>query len=92
MHGRDVRPSVMMDMISHMASTSAYQRLRTEEQLGYIVFSFTRRMNAVQGFSVVVQVRRPRPQSKQSFRFLKKGTWIGGVLGHACMPTRGSCS
>lgn len=43
MVGEDVRGSVLLDLLSHCASTSAYQRLRTEEQLGYVVFSFTRR-------------------------------------------------
>jgi insulysin len=46
---------VLLDLTNHLAYTSAYQRLRTEEQLGYIVFTSLRRLNGAQGLSIVVQ-------------------------------------
>lgn len=50
-----------------MASTSAYQRLRTEQQLGYIVFAFLRRLNGGQGLSVVVQSPSASPPQLDGF-------------------------
>jgi len=46
----------ILELIGHIAYTSAYQKLRTEEQLGYIVSAFPRKiMGGGQGLSVVVQ-------------------------------------
>eukprot|EP00640_Fibrocapsa_japonica_P000489 CAMPEP_0113948168 /NCGR_PEP_ID=MMETSP1339-20121228/68882_1 /TAXON_ID=94617 /ORGANISM="Fibrocapsa japonica" /LENGTH=1055 /DNA_ID=CAMNT_0000955109 /DNA_START=417 /DNA_END=3580 /DNA_ORIENTATION=+ /assembly_acc=CAM_ASM_000762 len=51
------RRGCLLDLVSHMAYTSAFNQLRTEEQLGYIVSSFQRKSGEPQvlGFSVMVQ-------------------------------------
>jgi insulysin len=46
----------IIDLISHMAYSSAYNQLRTKEQLGYIVSSYVRKSTGgAWGLSVVVQ-------------------------------------
>ncbi len=55
-----------------MASTSAYQKLRTEQQLGYIVFAFLRRLNGAQGLSVVVQSPSASPPQLDGFIEVKR--------------------
>lgn len=46
----------ILDLIVHMAYTSAYNQLRTKEQLGYIVSASTRKVaGGAWGMSVVVQ-------------------------------------
>ncbi|EKU21330.1 insulysin [Nannochloropsis gaditana CCMP526] len=65
--GGDTKSDVILDVLSHMASTSAYQRLRTEQQLGYIVFAFLRRLNGGQGLSVVVQSPSASPPQLDGF-------------------------
>lgn len=46
----------VLDLIAHMAYNSAYNQLRTKEQLGYIVSAFTRKVaGGSWGISVVVQ-------------------------------------
>lgn len=66
-HPQDTKSDVILDVLSHMASTSAYQRLRTEQQLGYIVFAFLRRLNGGQGLSVVVQSPSASPPQLDGF-------------------------
>ena len=46
--GGSAHEDVLLDLLGHLASTSAYQRLRSEQQLGYIVFAFVRRVNGAQ--------------------------------------------
>jgi insulysin len=46
----------LLDLISHMAYSSAYNQLRTKEQLGYAVSSFTRKSaGGAWSLSVVIQ-------------------------------------
>ena len=53
----------VLDLISHMAYNSAYNQLRTKEQLGYIVSAFTRKTaGAAWGLTVVVQSSSASPQ------------------------------
>lgn len=66
-NSQDTKSDVILDVLSHMASTSAYQRLRTEQQLGYIVFAFLRRLNGGQGLSVVVQSPSASPPQLDGF-------------------------
>lgn len=52
----------LLDLISSMAYNSAYNQLRTKEQLGYIVSAFTRKVaGGVWGLSVVVQSSSASP-------------------------------
>lgn len=44
-----------IDLISQILSEPCYNVLRTQEQLGYIVFCGTRRANGVQGLRIIVQ-------------------------------------
>jgi insulysin len=51
------------DLISHLAYNSAYNQLRTKEQLGYIVSAFTRKTaGSAWGLSVVVQSSSASPK------------------------------
>jgi len=53
----------IVELISQMAYTSAYDQLRTKEQLGYIVSAFSRKTaGSAAGFSVVVQSSTTLPQ------------------------------
>lgn len=46
----------ILELISHMAYTSAYSQLRTKEQLGYIVSAFARKnTGGAWGLSIIVQ-------------------------------------
>eukprot|EP00980_Cylindrotheca_fusiformis_P026152 scaffold15472_cov117-Cylindrotheca_fusiformis.AAC.16 len=52
----------VVDLISHMAYNSAYNQLRTKEQLGYIVSAFTRKAaGSSWGLTVVVQSSNASP-------------------------------
>ena len=53
----------ILDLISHLAYNSAYNQLRTQEQLGYIVSAYTRKTTgAAWGFTVVVQSSSASPE------------------------------
>lgn len=52
----------IVDLIAHMAYNSAYNQLRTKEQLGYIVSAFTRKVaGGGWGLTVVVQSSTASP-------------------------------
>ena len=52
----------ILDLIAHMAYNSAYNQLRTKEQLGYIVSAFTRKVaGGCWGMTVVVQSSTASP-------------------------------
>lgn len=54
----------ILDLISQLAYNSAYNQLRTKEQLGYIVSAFTRKTaGAAWGFTVVVQSSTASPNT-----------------------------
>lgn len=54
----------VLDLISHMAYNSAYNQLRTKEQLGYIVSAFTRKSaGSSWGLTVVVQSSSASPNT-----------------------------
>jgi len=59
--GEDSKRDACLSLICHIAGTSAYQRLRTEEQLGYIVQAFTWAEQHVAGLCVLVQGNRLPP-------------------------------
>lgn len=53
----------MLDLISHLAYNSAYNQLRTKEQLGYIVSAHTRKTTGgAWGLTVVVQSSSAPPE------------------------------
>jgi len=45
----------LIDLFSQCSSSSAFTQLRTNEQLGYVVWSGTSRENGVHGFRVIIQ-------------------------------------
>ncbi|ODV92635.1 hypothetical protein CANCADRAFT_56288 [Tortispora caseinolytica NRRL Y-17796] len=47
-----------LDLLSQIAVEPAFDRLRTEEQLGYVVFSGTRTSRTTAGFRVLIQSER----------------------------------
>ena len=49
---------MLLELFSQIINESCYNQLRTQEQLGYIVFSGVRRSNGAQGFRVIVQSER----------------------------------
>lgn len=53
----------ILDLIGHLASSSAYNQLRTKEQLGYIVSVYTRKTaGGTWGLTVVVQSSSKTPK------------------------------
>jgi len=53
----------ILDLIGHMAYTSAFQTLRTEQQLGYIVSAYPRSVTGgAHGISIVVQSSSKAPE------------------------------
>ncbi|OWR43903.1 putative metalloprotease, partial [Danaus plexippus plexippus] len=55
---RRVRQNVVLELLAQALSEPCFHVLRTQEQLGYIVFSGIRRSNGVQGLRVIVQSDR----------------------------------
>jgi hypothetical protein len=54
---------VLLDLISHMAYNSAYNQLRTQEQLGYIVSASTRKTaGGAWGLTIIVQSSSATPK------------------------------
>jgi insulysin len=52
----------ILDLITHMAYTSAFTQLRTKEQLGYIVSAFARKTaGSTWGMSIVIQSSKALP-------------------------------
>jgi len=60
--GVDAKRDAALSVICHVASTSCYQRLRTEEQLGYIVQSGVWAEGHVAGLNVIVQGKSLPPR------------------------------
>ncbi|VVC86828.1 unnamed protein product [Leptidea sinapis] len=52
---REPRDNVTLELLAQTLSEPCFHVLRTQEQLGYIVFSGVRRSNGVQGLRVIVQ-------------------------------------
>lgn len=59
--GEDLKRDACLSLMCHMAATSAFQQLRTEEQLGYIVQAGGWAEHHVSGFCVIVQGNRLAP-------------------------------
>jgi len=57
----DLRRDACVSLACHIAHVSAFQKLRTEQQLGYIVQVFPWQEHHVIGFSILVQGTRESP-------------------------------
>ncbi|XP_050359378.1 insulin-degrading enzyme [Nymphalis io] len=55
---RRARPNVTLELLAHALAEPCFHALRTQEQLGYIVFSGVRRSNGAQGLRIIVQSDR----------------------------------
>ena len=55
---QDTKLNMLLELFSQIINEGCYNQLRTQEQLGYIVFSGVRRSNGAQGFRVIVQSER----------------------------------
>ena len=55
---QDTRQNMLLELFSQIINENCYNQLRTQEQLGYIVFSGVRRSNGAQGLRVIVQSER----------------------------------
>jgi len=55
---QDTRQNMLLELFSQIINENCYNQLRTQEQLGYIVFSGVRRSNGAQGLRVIVQSDR----------------------------------
>jgi insulysin len=50
---------VFLDLVAQILSEPCYNILRTQDQLGYIVFSGTRKANGAKGMRFIVQSAKP---------------------------------
>jgi len=55
---QNTQANILLELFSQIINESCYNQLRTQEQLGYIVFSGVRRSNGAQGMRVIVQSER----------------------------------
>merc|ERR1711976_912566 len=55
---QDTRQNMLLELFSQIINENCYNQLRTQEQLGYVVFSGVRRSNGAQGLRVIVQSDR----------------------------------
>lgn len=54
------RSNMLLELAMQILKEPCFNVLRTQEQLGYIVFSGVRRANGVQGLRFIVQSEKPR--------------------------------
>jgi len=59
------RENVSLELLEHIVNEPCFNQLRTQEQLGYVVFSGLRRSAGTQGLQILVQSDR-HPQYVQS--------------------------
>uniref|UniRef100_A0A914XIB4 Insulin-degrading enzyme n=1 Tax=Plectus sambesii TaxID=2011161 RepID=A0A914XIB4_9BILA len=52
---QETRENMLLELLTQIMAEPAFNKLRTNEQLGYIVFSGARRANGAQGLRVIVQ-------------------------------------
>lgn len=52
---QSTKSNMFLELLAQIISEPCYNTLRTEEQLGYIVFSHIRRSNGTQGLKIIVQ-------------------------------------
>ncbi|XP_071947721.1 insulin-degrading enzyme-like [Antedon mediterranea] len=56
---QETEKNMLLELLCQIISEPCFDTLRTQEQLGYIVFSGVRRSNGVQGFRVIIQSNKP---------------------------------
>jgi secreted Zn-dependent insulinase-like peptidase len=56
----DKRSNMLLELAMQILKEPCFNVLRTQEQLGYIVFSGVRRAHGVQGLRFIVQSEKPR--------------------------------
>ncbi|KAJ1414617.1 Metalloenzyme, LuxS/M16 peptidase-like protein, partial [Ochromonadaceae sp. CCMP2298] len=56
-----VQQEAMLELLAHMMSEPAFDQLRTKEQLGYIVFTGTKRLGQVLGLQLIAQSSHKNP-------------------------------
>lgn len=61
---------MLLELAMQILKEPCFNVLRTQEQLGYIVFSGVRRAHGVQGLRFIVQSEKPRMESNNSSRFI----------------------
>lgn len=54
------RANMLLELATQILKEPCFNVLRTQEQLGYIVFSGVRRAHGVQGLRFIVQSEKPR--------------------------------
>jgi len=71
--GQDsTRSNMVLELFSQILKEPAFNVLRTQEQLGYIVFSGVRNVGGITGFQVLVQsTKKPRYLNHRIEEFLK---------------------
>ena len=71
--GQDsTRSNMVLELFSQILKEPAFNVLRTQEQLGYIVFSGVRNVGGITGFQVLVQsTKKPRFLNHRIEEFLK---------------------
>ncbi|CAL8095861.1 unnamed protein product [Calicophoron daubneyi] len=52
---QNTRSDTVLNLLCEVINEPAFTRLRTEQQLGYIIFTGARRSNVMQGFRVILQ-------------------------------------
>ncbi|KAF7255299.1 hypothetical protein EG68_08286, partial [Paragonimus skrjabini miyazakii] len=68
---QSTRNDTILNLFCEMIHESAFNTLRTEQQLGYIVYTGARRSNTLQGFRCIIQSSsRPDELEKQIENFL----------------------
>eukprot|EP01126_Amoeba_proteus_P026648 TRINITY_DN2639_c0_g1_i7.p2 TRINITY_DN2639_c0_g1~~TRINITY_DN2639_c0_g1_i7.p2 ORF type:complete len:438 (+),score=92.69 TRINITY_DN2639_c0_g1_i7:2077-3390(+) len=67
--------AVLLELFSQCTNSSCYLQLRTEEQLGYLVWSGSKRDGAVNGFRVIVQSSKVPPHVLDE----RIETWLASV-------------
>ncbi|CAG7816471.1 unnamed protein product [Allacma fusca] len=55
---QDTKNNVIVELLEHIAHEPCFNQLRTQEQLGYIVFTGVRRASGTQGIQYIVQSDR----------------------------------
>jgi len=66
------RSNVLLELFAQMISDKCFDQLRTQEQLGYVVFSGIRRANSVQGLRFIIQSEKdPKILDERIEAFLK---------------------
>ena len=61
------RTNMLLELATQILKEPCFNVLRTQEQLGYIVFSGVRRAHGVQGLRFIVQSEKPRNKKKRLF-------------------------